>query len=369
MAAPKAESRPKRQLFVAAAGVTAVLAVVAIWAGVHRIPWLGPRLHEIGVSVLGRTVMGWVERIAYTADSGWNKLWGIDERPEAIWNTPIASASASASGTWAPAVPWSPHDPGPLVHTPFAKGDGLWFPIVEGKDGSEAVMFRLTLHPDGDRADSLVKIATLDTSRSEVRWLRGKMPGKGEGTVAPEHKPRLYAIVVAGRKAPRGGYGLAVDGTVLLRPKTTACVIGKPDGGPVRVGYWSALQAELSSSGWWRQAPPCLVEGGELQPSLEENTVPAGRRTLVGLSRDGRSLLVGVSVATADAKAARAMRHCGAWAVARLDTSDGEGDLYYYANGAADGADGKALLAENARATELATRGAEVDFMYVVHSR
>lgn len=334
MASPPTESRTKKQLLVAAAGVTAVSAVVAVWFGVHHVPWLGPRLHDIGVSILGKSAMGWIEGIAYAADAGWNKLWGIDERPEAIWDVPASSASASASGV-APLSPWIPHSPGPMVHAPFAKDDGIWFPIVDA--ASQPLVFRMPLHPDGDRQDAVIKIAAVDLRRVEVQAAPGSTLAKDGGAVPSEALSRLIAIVPAGRRGGPG-FGLAVGGRVLVASRPTGCVVRRTGEPKLYIGYDRAGSASPARGEWWVQTPPCGLESGEIQPGVRESSEDGTRQAWLGIARDGTELFVGVGENTSEAAWARAMKHAGAWNAAKLPPADGQAALYYaaVAGGAVD---------------------------------
>ncbi len=320
-------SRSRRQLLVAAAGVTVVLGVSAVWVGVHRVPWLGPRLHDVGVAVFGRTAMGWFERIAYAADAGWNKLWGVDERPEAHWNLPDPAASPGGSAGGASKPAWTLHSPGPMVFAPFSKEDGLWFPIAESSDGRGPLAYRITLHPDGDRAGALVKIVAIDRSRTETKLSPGRAIAGQRGQVPEAERARLIAVVIPGERAVRGGYGLSVNGAVLERPKATGCVVWRDAGGMLDIGYWQPGDALLAAAQWWMQAPRCVLDHGELQPGVDDGAVWGGRRTILALSRDGKVLFAAVATNTTEATVGRALRHAGAWKAALLATGDERGNV------------------------------------------
>ncbi len=368
MPQPPTEPRAKRQLFVAAAGVTVVMAIVAVWIAVHHVPWLGPRLHDIGVAIFGRTAMGWAERAAYTADDGWNKLWGIQERPEAYWNLPVSSASANASGAATPPSRSFPHSPGPMVHTPFSKDDGMWFPIVESSDGP--LVFRLVLHPDGDRAESVVKVVAFDLKRCELKLAPGKALDKKAGGIAQEQSSKVIALLLAGQRASRAGFGVAADGKVLRRPKPGACVIRRGADAALQVGYWPVPAAAPQPGDWWMQTPSCTLESGELRPGIAEGAPFQGRRLLVGVSRDGNELLAGVAEAVSEATAARAMRHGGAWSAAMMDSGDGLANVVSFDPSAAGGQrTGKALWEDAALAGQsVGTAPIDATSLYVVRT-
>jgi len=334
-----------------------MLGVTAVWVGVHRVPWLGPRLHEAGVAVFGRAAMGWIERIAYAADAGWNKLWGLDERPEAYWNLPEPAASASGSTGVASMPAWTLHSPGPMVFAPFSKDDGLWLPIAESSDGRGALAYRMVLHPNGDQAGALVKIVAFDRSRTETRLAPGRaIPGQ-RGQVPEAERARLVAMVIPGERPARGGYGLSMDGAVLQRPKATACVVWRDASGMLGIGYWQSGDASPASGQWWMQAPRCVLDQGELQPGVDDGAVWGGRRTILALSRDGQVLFAAVAMNTTEVMAGRALRHAGVWEAALIATGDERGNVLLPGAGALleDGGEGEDPL-----------RARDATFVYVL---
>ena len=82
---------------------------------------------------------------------------------------------------------------------------------------------------------------------------------------------------------------------------------------------------------WWRQTPNCMWEDGKMHPrlvggfdkkwgaTLDGETVI--RRSAIGVTKDGRGLLVGISNHTTAPAIALGMQHAGAVTVAQLDVN------------------------------------------------
>ena len=303
--------------------------VAALWTAVHHVPWLGPALHDIGRAVFGTTAMGWFEQLAYSVDAGWHKLWGIDERSEAIWNTPAPSASG-ATGQAPPGV--RPKDLSPLVMTSFSKGDGAWFPLIDPRTPGDAPhAFRTILHADSDAAGVVMRVVAIDLQRAELHLA-------AENSEPPNDAARAIAVLRAS-PGSRPVYGLAVAGRTIRAPAKSACVVAAGSSGTLTFGFWSDHSPEaVRSWTWWRQAPPCLLDRGESLPGLSE--ADRGRvdrvRGLIGLGRDGQLLYLAVAEQTSDAAAARAMKHAGAWSVAQLEGQGSDAELVVYDGSTSD---------------------------------
>jgi hypothetical protein len=97
------------------------------------------------------------------------------------------------------------------------------------------------------------------------------------------------------------------------------------------IAPWTALEKRTADMLWYRQAPNCMYVDGEMHPRLRAPNVrhwgatldgdTVIRRSAVGLSKDGSTLLVGISNHTTARVMAEGMHHAGAVSVAQLDVN------------------------------------------------
>jgi hypothetical protein len=145
------------------------------------------------------------------------------------------------------------------------------------------------------------------------------------------HYDALLAAFNGGFMAEHGKYGVYFDGIVFLDPKDDACTLAKYEDGSFWVASWSRMKDRFDDMEWYRQAPNCMIEEGEMHPALrvhrsrkwgatlDGNTVI--RRSAVGLSKDRQILYVGISNHTTAKVMAHGMHHAGAETVAQMDVN------------------------------------------------
>jgi hypothetical protein len=207
--------------------------------------------------------------------------------------------------------------------------------------GTEDPVLHVTLvHPDPERSYAELFVFALDLSRVQVHAVAGSIEPKSAepqpsvarpGVIPEAARGQLFAAFNGGFKAEHGHFGMMVDGAELLAPKPSSCTFASTAEGGLSIKRWAALGNEASRFAWWRQTPGCMVEAGVLHPglraadsknwgaTLEGNTVI--RRSAVGLSADGSTLLVGISNSTTARALATGMQHAGAVNVAQLDVN------------------------------------------------
>jgi hypothetical protein len=200
-------------------------------------------------------------------------------------SAPVSSGPAAAA-TAPPAAPaagppkpaaFPPAAFAPPVERTKAAGDGTWSPIpVHRAKGADSPVARAVVHPHRIRPFVIVEIVAIDASRLSMELVGGTQ--EPEGTTAPVDKhpgvvpaadlASLVAVTNGGFKKRHGGHGIAVGGEVLLAGKPEFCAFAKTKEGGYRIGTWAALEASSKDFVWWRQTPPCLVEGGAKHPDL-----------------------------------------------------------------------------------------------------
>lgn len=345
-------TKGKRRAAKAAGAVAvALVALVALWIAIHRVPWLGPMLADGARAVVGPAAVATAEDVAYGLDDRWNRLWRGNEAPQPYWDVPqpaasppaasVPAASAASSSPSAEPPPFRPADVGPVHPSYYAKGDGVWIPVVEADCGERPCMYKTLLHPDRVRGWAAVAVAAIDTTATRVQLVPGfKEPRATEreaqgvqrpGLVPAEDRPALIAAFNGSFKTEHGQLGMHVDGLTFIGPQRWACTVARLEDDRLAIATWSKLQPRLDGARWWRQAPTCLVEDGSFAAGVHsEQNINWGRavsgetvirRSAVGLDASGRTLFVGISDATSAGAIARAMRHAGAHTVAQLDVN------------------------------------------------
>jgi hypothetical protein len=229
----------------------------------------------------------------------------------------------------------------PLFANVAATGDGRFTAVHDPvKPEAPAILFSTMLHPDPARPWAEVFIVTMLVREVELWAVAGTRepaapakPGTTRtGLIRPEHEARLLAAFNGGFRAEHGHYGMMVDGVELLPPRVGVCTIrSHADHRLDIVSFTREAPAASAELLWWRQTPPCMVEGGVMHPGLrDERTKTWGatiegsaviRRSAIGVSADGSRLFVGISNDTTARAIALAMQRAGAANVAQLDVN------------------------------------------------
>lgn len=202
-------------------------------------------------------------------------------------------------------------------------------------------MFKTLLHPDSSRSWAELFVVAVDLRTVAVMPVMGyqeprtdKKEAEGYERLAKipkDHYGALLAAFNGGFMAEHGKYGVYFDDILFLDPKDDACTLVQYEDGSFEVATWSKIKSGFERMEWFRQAPNCMVEGGEMHPALklhrarkwgatlDGNTVI--RRSAVGLSEDKQILYVGISNHTNAKVMALGMHHAGAETVAQMDVN------------------------------------------------
>lgn len=319
--------------------------VVGLWIATHRVPWLGPLLADGLRAVVGAEAVSEIEDQAYGVQDTFLRWWWSGEQPKAKWEVPAADEALEL-----PIVdlgrcsldPFRPKNVGPVNEAWSAPGDGQWVAMADPRHGQDTPrLYKTLLHPDAHRSWATVSVVAVDLRQVGVHLVAGRAEPKSEteeakgyvreALVAPEHQDALLAAFNGGFKAEHGHYGMRADGVTFVAPRSLACVVVGTRDGKVRIGDWDAMKDAASRAAWWRQTPSCMVQEGELHDGLrvDGNTHWGAtldgrtviRRSAVGVSRDGRTLFVGIGDHTTARAIALAMKHAGSHGVAQLDVN------------------------------------------------
>ncbi len=289
------------------------------------------------------------------ASLGAGNATGDDSRalssPDAI--EPSRAAEPSAPHLLFPESVFPPPDPGAPHERSEQDGDGTWrsFFAVDGSEtrsqrfeegsssdfGADWVR-RIVIHPHEASRFQMLTVAAFDMRTVRVDHRPGKQDvvdvGHPElsnqaGLVPAEHEDSLVAIFNGGFQPRHGHWGMLSLGTQLVEPREDACTVSVMKDGTVRIGPWSTVEPQLTDVIAYRQTPPCLVLDGAIHPLLEQRDRRAWagqhkdrktrRRSVAGVSRDGRTLFFGVGSETEAEVLASGMVHLGAEFAAQLD--------------------------------------------------
>jgi hypothetical protein len=318
--------------------------------------------------------------------------------PPAASIVPAAfTAPEPAPAAPAPADPPPPAVvfPPPAFAPPYARtakpGDGTWSPLFEGAPGAAPLGVRATVHPEPIKPQPYVAIVAVDLRRVALHLVAGTLepaspvvpPTHRTGLVPPEAQPDLLAVFNGGFMERHGHWGMRLGADVFVPPRPEGCTIALEPSGAVRVRPWPDLAATEASATAWRQTPPCLVTGGELDPRLvaEPKTRVWGaaiggaldiRRSALGVDATGRVLFYGLGEWTLARDLATAMKAAGAVDVAELDINWGYTRFLMFGR-RAEGAplEVTATLVPKTKhtATGYVAKPAERDFFYLARKR
>lgn len=153
---------------------------------------------------------------------------------------------------------------------------------------------------------------------------------KRPGLVPAADIPSLIAVFNGGFLTKHGQWGMKVDGDEFVPAREDACTVAFVDDGSLRIATHRALLPIASRLRSYRQTPPCLAEGGTLDPRLaHEDTARLWgaaiggkreiRRTAIGFDATGKTLFFGIGEWIWARDIALAMKSAGAVDIAELD--------------------------------------------------
>jgi hypothetical protein len=344
----RTKARPRRVLrWLSLASLGAVLLTGMLWWAIHQFDWMGPLVANSLRAVVGVDNVAKLEDVTYAVEDRFNRWWRKDERPKARWQVPSARpepkpVAAPPSAKAAPALPpFELTSPGPMHKNWSAPGDGEWVRVVDPRRPNEAAyLYKTLIHPDATRSWAELFVVAVDLRRVDVIPVAGtKEPAATEkqaegyarpGVIPAQHHEELLAGFNGGFMTEHGGYGMMLDGVTLVGPKPHACTLAVYQDGSFKIATWSKLASGADGMKWYRQAPTCMIEDGELHPGLRGKALKWGatldgetviRRSAVGLNAARDVLYVGISNHTTAPALATGMRHVGAVVVAQLDVN------------------------------------------------
>ena len=293
-AAPKKETKTKKRSarsrlkkWLLGLGIGLPVSILVLWILVHRVEWLGPLIANSLRAVIGPERVAKLEDFAYGIEDRFNRWWKKDEKPKAYWEVPpeesaqpVAAVDAGPDGP-PPLPPFRPADVPPVHESWSAPGDGKWVRIVDPRRPKEpAYMFKTLLHPDKNRSWAELFVVAVDLRRVQAQAVAGYrepkshtkegMDYKRTATIPKEHQEELLAAFNGGFMTEHGWYGMKVDGVTLVKPRKKACTFAHYEDGSYEIATWNKIEEKEPKMKWYRQAPGCMYEKGEMHIGLRD---------------------------------------------------------------------------------------------------
>lgn len=339
-------ARLSRHLLTASAAALALCA--SLFVAAHKVPGFGPGAADALREVIGVDGVARLEDTAYAMKDALHQVTRKGDAPKSYWEVPPSAPQVTANVAPLAALPqqsvapidvtWSPAPASVPFTSVAAQGDAVWVPLSDVGDGSE--MKKTLLHPDKARTWAELFVVAIDLNRVSLHWVPGTAEplNTADGAEALKRPARIpsetYTALLAafngGFKTQHGKFGAKSDGITLVPPRPQQCTLGQAASGKLVLGTYEHLD-ERENLAWFRQTPGCMVESGKIHPqlasdastnwgaTLDGNTVI--RRSAIGLSRDERTLYVGISNDTTARALALGMQAAGADTVAQLDVN------------------------------------------------
>lgn len=209
-------------------------------------------------------------------------------------------------------------------------------------------MARTRLHGHAIRRDKFIDVVAIDRARVEPVLVVGATEPEAPG-VPSERRPglvpatdhaRLLAVHNGGFLQRHGKWGMRLGDDVFTPPREEGCTIARMRDGRVRIGTFATLGLG-GDVDWFRQTPPCLVEGGKPHERLlrEPGNGLWGkaidgkidiRRSALALDRSGRVLYYVFSEWNNASELAQTLAALGVEVAAELDVNWSYTRFYWY---------------------------------------
>ncbi len=382
-----------------------MLLAIALWAGIHFIPSLGPALADGVRAVAGPELVAWAEDTVYGIEDRVRRVVYRDAEPTTLWEVPsalpdspvpapnVTAEAPVASASAAPAVA-PPEFPPSAFKGPFDKvstpSDGLWLPIQDPRDPRrEPTLYKAMVHPDPKRPYTVVALIAIDATKLDVTLVAGTSEpessdvpvAKRPGLIPSENHSDLVAAFNGGFKATHGHYGMMIDGAEFLPPRDIACTIAMYRDKSTRIQTWTRVKPTLDEMAAYRQTPPCLVEDGKTNPTLNYEyargwgAAVSGdtviRRSAIGISKSGKTLYYAFGESVTAQAVAHAMEAVGVESAAELDVNYSYPRFVFYGRAEAGLPRATTAIVPDIkfRPSDYVSEASSRDFFFVTHKR
>lgn len=201
-------------------------------------------------------------------------------------------------------------------------------------------MARASVQPDQTRPYARAAVIRIDLLQTRLFLVPGTVepvaakgappfPRLGDIPLDVQTSGTLLAAFNGGFKAIHGGYGMMVDGVTILPPQDGIATLAIYRDGSIRMGAWGRDITATHDLIAYRQNCPLLVDAGQINPSVNDESrkewgytvqnLDTTWRSGVGLSRDGRFLIYAAGNSLTVESLARALQEGGAYYAMQLD--------------------------------------------------
>lgn len=231
---------------------------------------------------------------------------------------------------------WLPANLPPLGILPE---EGVWVPYLQDAAGRN-IAFRAFLQPDPERPYAFTAVVAFDLRRCRLHYVLGTEEPysadsrRREGRIpAADLQPgRLLATFNGGFKATHGHFGAMADGVEALPPRDGIGTLAIYQDGRVRMGLWGREIVAAPDLAAWRENGPLVVQAGQINPQIYNNSpkdwgytvddVSPTLRSAIGLSQDGNTLYYLVGPKLTMEALAKSLLGAGAWWGLQLDINN-----------------------------------------------
>jgi hypothetical protein len=245
--------------------------------------------------------------------------------------TPVKTRPVQPSQT--PTLPWQPATISPLS---LANGEGLWIPYIQNAQGN-TVAYKTFVQSDPGRPYTRVIIVAVDLTRTRLHYVLGVYePAPPNTPLRPGRIPEsdrgpniLLAVFNGGFQARHGQFGAMSDGIQALPPRDGLGTVAIYQNGEVNLGEWGIdlyLSPDMAA---FRQNGPLVINKGEINPRIYDNSpqdwgytvydVSPTVRSGIGLSKDGKILYYFCGPSLTMEALAKSMQAAGAFNAIQLD--------------------------------------------------
>lgn len=344
---PSQSRRPRKWLRVVLLGG---LLVLILLGGLVAIPVISPAtgasvadgLRSIfgpdfvaGLESASSRIQDSVNRARYQASGGQPQLnWA----PSPDTAAPNIDKSVKVAST--KPVASTPAKPAYTAVTAPSPADLQWQSYGATVD-NVPIMARAFIQPDPTRPYARAALVRIDLSQVQLHLMPGTVepvaaqaiPGfkrPGYIPIADQAPDLLLAAFNGGFKAIHGHYGMMVQGgAILLPPKDGLATIALHQDGSIQIGQWGRDLSASNDLVWYRQNCPLLVDMGQINPHVnDESRVEWGYtvqnldttwRSGLGISQDGRFLIYAAGNSLTVESLARALQQAGAYYAMQID--------------------------------------------------
>jgi len=258
------------------------------------------------------------------------------DTPPILSLTPIPNKTSTVQPMPTATIPWQPDTISPLSQ---ANAEGVWIPYIQDAQG-HTVAYKTFVQPDPSRPYTLVTIVAIDLTHTRLHYVLGAIEPALPGTpVRPGKMPEadrtanfLLAEFNGGFQARHGQFGAMADSVQALPPRNGLGTVVIYQNGEVLLGEWGTDLFMSSDIAAFRQNGPLVINKGEINPRIYNNSpqdwgytvndVSPTVRSGVGLSRDNKTLYYFCGPSLTMEGLAKSMQAAGAYNAIQMDINN-----------------------------------------------